>query len=121
LASIKQALELYRLGQAAEALEMARSAPVSKEQFQLQVRILKRQNVDGSNITKILRLIEKWKRFAPGSPEPWARQLEIHIYKGQMQQAKEAYNQVRKRAPGHKTTFYYKGVLLQLSVCRSVG
>lgn len=112
---IKHALELYRKGHVTEALEVAHSAPMSIERFRLLAKILIRQNVDGSNIRKVLKLTEKWKRFAPGSPEPWAQQLELHIYNRQMRLAKESYIQVRKRAPKQSTTFFYKGLLLQLS------
>ena len=113
--SIKHAFELYQNGQVTEALEAALSAPKSMERFRLLADILILQNIDGSNTRKALKLTEKWKRFAPGSPEPWARQLELHIYNRRLRSAKEAYIQVRKRAPGQSRTFYYKGLLLQLS------
>jgi protein O-GlcNAc transferase len=115
LGSIKQALELFRDGHTAKALEVSRSAPVSEERFRLQIKILIGQNIAGSNIGKALKLTEKWKRFAPGSPEPWIRQLEIHVYNRQLRLAKKAYLQIKKRAPQDSRTFYYKGLLLQLS------
>ncbi len=107
-------MQLFREGHAANALEVARSAPVSEERFRLQVTILISRNI-AADVGKALKLTEKWQRFAPRSPEPWARQLEIHVYNRQMSLAQKAYIQVRKRAPQDNKTFYYKGLLLQLS------
>jgi tetratricopeptide (TPR) repeat protein len=107
-------MKLFREGRAADALEVVRSAPVSEERFRLQVAILIGQN-NAADVGKALKLTKKWQRFAPGSPEPWARQLEIHVYNRQMPLAQKAYIQVKKRAPQDNKTFYYKGLLLQLS------
>ena len=98
-----------------EALEEAQSSPKSMERFRLLAGIMIRQNIDGKGSENILRLIEKWKRFAPDSPEPWVKQLEIHIYDRQISLAKKVYVGIRKRAPGHSITLFYKGLILQLS------
>jgi tetratricopeptide (TPR) repeat protein len=111
---LQAATRLFQQGRKNEAYDLAMASPNSIERSKLLITILigRRQPVD---IEKALKLITKWKRSAPASPEPWARQIEIHIFRNQLSLAQRAFDELKRRAPRHARTLYYKGLLLQLS------
>jgi len=111
---IDHAINLFQKGSIGEAYKLAMNAPSSVERFRLLVTILvgRQQPVD---IKIAQKLVRKWIRNQPRSPEPWIRQLEIHLFNEQLSLAKQAFSEIKKRAPRSAQTYRYKALLLQLS------
>jgi protein O-GlcNAc transferase len=112
--ALSHARNLFKQGQTDLALVAAMKAPNSPERSRLMLSILfgRRRPAD---MLKAMKIIEKWKRLDRTAAEPWARQFEVHVFNKQYPLAQKVLNELGRRDPRSGNTYYYQGLLLQLS------
>jgi len=108
-----QARIQLQLHQFEAAWSTSLSIPLSVDSCRLQVDILIAR-CKADDLDKALAIIEQWKKLDARDPVPWSRTLEIAIRREDFATANLAFTKLSKVAPGHATTYYYKGLLAQL-------
>ena len=114
MAILQKADQLLRQGQKDQAFELAFSAPDSPARYRVLISILISRQAP-ADIKKALKFVDQWKFRDPTSPEPWARLVEIQIFKQDLAAAHRAFKELQNRAANSPNTLFYKGLLLQLN------